>query len=95
MPCIRSPYHYRITWQIWFAAMGSIQHNQWLFHLTYKLLKNDSMALKLIQYNPFQEKPPEYIKIDRYKYELTNPYLGEKKIGIKEHFKTLTFDPYH
>ncbi len=26
-PCIAAPYHYRIDWQIWFAAMQRYEHN--------------------------------------------------------------------
>ena len=25
-------------WQMWFAALGSYQHNPWLLHMLYKLL---------------------------------------------------------
>lgn len=28
----------RLDWQMWFAALGSYQHNPWLIHLVYKLL---------------------------------------------------------
>ena len=37
-PCVVSPYHYRIDWQIWFAAMSSIGREPWLIHLVAKLL---------------------------------------------------------
>src|SRR6185369_1421337 len=32
-PCVVSPYHYRLDWQMWFAAMSSIEREPWLLHL--------------------------------------------------------------
>ncbi|TDJ06570.1 MAG: lipase maturation factor family protein, partial [Deltaproteobacteria bacterium] len=47
MPCIRSPYHYRLTWQIWFAAMGRQENSPWMAHLVYKLLIGEPSTLSL------------------------------------------------
>jgi hypothetical protein len=68
MPCIRSPYHYRITWQIWFAAMGDYTQSPWMVHLIYKLLKGDNKVLGLLSHNPFETMPPKYIRVERYRY---------------------------
>lgn len=32
------PHQPRLDWQLWFAALGSYNHNPWLVHLVYKLL---------------------------------------------------------
>ena len=40
-----SPYHYRLDWQIWFAAMSSPDQYPWTLHLVWKLLHNDVGAL--------------------------------------------------
>ena len=66
-----SPYHYRLDWQLWFAAMSRPEREPWILHLVWKLLKNDSNTLSLIQKNPFPEHPPTYIKIDSYKYNFS------------------------
>jgi hypothetical protein len=29
----------RLDWQMWFAALGSYQHNPWFISLVYRLLK--------------------------------------------------------
>ncbi len=65
---IVAPYHYRIDWQIWFAAMQRPEHNPWLIHLIWKLLDNDEQALTLIDNNPFPDKPPNYIRVSYYRY---------------------------
>jgi hypothetical protein len=41
-PCVISPYHYRIDWQLWFAAMSEIGDEPWLVRLVWKLLRGDA-----------------------------------------------------
>ena len=33
-----APHQPRLDWQMWFAALGSYEHNPWLVHLVYRLL---------------------------------------------------------
>ena len=40
-PCWMSPYHYRLDWLLWFAAMGEPREYPWAVHLTWKLLEAD------------------------------------------------------
>lgn len=67
-----APYHLRLDWQIWFAAMSSIRSNPWLLRFIVKLLKNDKPSLKLLLYNPFKRKPPKYIRARLFHYEFTS-----------------------
>ena len=71
---IIAPYHYRIDWEIWFAAMSTPQSHPWMIHLVWKFLHNDKDALSLITYNPFPDKPPKYIRVELYKYEFAEPW---------------------
>jgi len=70
-PCFVAPYHYRIDWQIWFAAMSDYQHNPWLVHFISKLLRGDQGALSLLANNPFPHGPPTFIRAELYEYEFT------------------------
>lgn len=94
MPCIVSPYHYRITWQIWFAAMGDYSQSPWMVHLVYKLLKGDKEALDLLSYNPFKVMPPKYIRVERYRYRFKGPWekgwYSREKVG--EYLPTFTLE---
>src|SRR5262249_23799806 len=74
-PCVISPYHSRIDWQMWFAAMSSFDREPWLVHLVYKLLKGDSGALSLLAPGPFRDHPPRYVRALLYRYEFTR--LGD------------------
>ena len=39
-PQFLSPHQPRLDWQMWFAALGSYQHNPWLLSLVFRLLGN-------------------------------------------------------
>lgn len=66
-----APYHLRLDWQMWFAALSSIRTNPWLLHFVHKLLKNDGPTLSLIKRNPFNQEPPEYIRGRLFHYQYT------------------------
>lgn len=93
---IISPYHYRLDWQIWFAAMGSYQQNPWLIHFIYKLLINDTETSRLLKSNPFKDHAPQAIKVDLYQYQFPpKGYKGPLKWNrtyIKEYLPALHKD---
>jgi hypothetical protein len=69
-PCWMSPFHYRLDWQIWFAAMAEPDDEPWMVHLLWKLLHNDEGALSLIERNPFPDAPPKQIRVRLFRYRL-------------------------
>lgn len=75
-PCMISPYHYRLDWQLWFAAMSSIGREPWLVHLVAKLLAGDPGVRSLLAVDPFPAAPPRAIRILRYRYAFTRPGDG-------------------
>jgi Lipase maturation factor len=75
-PCVISPYHERLDWQLWFAAMSSIGREPWLLHLIDKLLAGDPEVARLLARNPFPDAPPRYIRADLYRYQFTRPGDG-------------------
>lgn len=70
-PPFVAPFQPRLDWQIWFAAMSTIEREPWLVHLIYKLLQNDSETLRLLANNPFPQHPPTYIRAELYEYRFT------------------------
>src|SRR5262249_19254484 len=64
-----APYQPRLDWQMWFAAMGTVNQYPWTLHLVWKLLHNDPGALSLLGTNPFPQKPPRYIRAVLYRYQ--------------------------
>jgi hypothetical protein len=67
-PCWMSPYHYRLDWLLWFAAMGSPREYPWTLHLVWDLLVADPGALGLLADDPFHGVPPRYVRVDLYRY---------------------------
>jgi len=70
---IIAPYQPRIDWQIWFAAFSNYQREPWMIHFVWKLLHNDQGTLSLIDSNPFPDDPPNFIRIEFYRYEFMEP----------------------
>ncbi len=66
-----APYHLRLDWLMWFAALSRGYAEPWLVRLLGKLLENDRTALKLLRHNPFPEEPPVYVRAMLYRYRFT------------------------
>jgi hypothetical protein len=72
-PAQIAPYHLRLDWLMWFAAMSSYQDYPWFVNFIAKLLQNDQAVLSLLRKNPFPGKAPHYIRAMLYEYHFTNP----------------------
>ena len=68
-----APYHLRLDWLMWFAAMSNYRSHPWFVHFLCKLLEGDRAALGLLRTNPFPDRPPRYIRALLYEYEFTSP----------------------
>ena len=66
-----APYHLRLDWLMWFAAMSPSFANAWLLPLVVKLLENDQATLALLRRNPFPERPPASIRARLMHYRFT------------------------
>ncbi len=67
-----SPYHLRLDWQMWFAAMSTSPHRHpWFKALISKLLENNDSTLGLIKNNPFPQRAPEYVRARLFRYKFT------------------------
>jgi hypothetical protein len=69
-PCLVSPYHYRLDWQLWFLAMGRLDQ-PWALNLVFKLLQGDPGVKTLLAHDPFPARPPRYLRILEYRYRFT------------------------
>lgn len=69
-----APYHHRLGWQFWFAAMSPVRRHPWVVHFVAKLLHGDEATLSLLRSAPFPaDDPPEHVRIMRYEYRFTTP----------------------
>ena len=84
-PRFISPYHYRLDWLMWIAALDrGIERNPWLYTFLQKLLLQDPGVIKLIEKDPFEgtDEKPVYIRVTKYKY--TSGKFGEKDYWKRE-----------
>jgi hypothetical protein len=72
-PCWMSPYHRRLDWLIWFAAMGQPADHPWTLHLVWKLLHADRPTLGLLAGDPFGGRAPRHVRAGLYRYRLAPP----------------------
>jgi hypothetical protein len=68
-----APYHLRLDWLMWFAAMSTYQDYPWFVNFVAKLLEGDKSVLSLLRVNPFPKQPPKYIRAMLYEYHFTTP----------------------
>jgi hypothetical protein len=69
-----APYHLRLDWQLWFAAMAPTpRRSPWFPRLLRKLLAGDEGVRSLLAHDPFPEEPPEHVRAVRYRYRYTTP----------------------
>ena len=66
------PFQPRLDWQMWFAALGDLQNNQWFAGLVLRLLQGAPDVLGLLESNPFPHHPPRYIRALLYDYSFTD-----------------------
>jgi hypothetical protein len=76
-----APYHLRLDWLMWFAAMGSYQRHPWFIHFVAKLLQGDKAVLSLLNRNPFPEKAPRFVRALRYQYRFSSPAV-KRQTGL-------------
>jgi hypothetical protein len=66
-----APYHLRLDWLMWFAALTPMYARDWLGPFVIRLLRNDAPTLRLLRHNPFPEAPPQYVRAQLYEYRFT------------------------
>jgi len=68
-----APYHFRLDWLMWFAAMSGPWSHPWVIDLVQRLLQNDRATLALMGPNPFPDAPPRRVRAMLYAYRFTPP----------------------
>ena len=71
VPLQWAPYHLRLDWLMWFAAISPHYAYPWLRPFMVQLLQNDPATLRLLRHNPFPDSPPRYVRAQLYRYRFT------------------------
>jgi len=95
-PCVVSPYHYRLDWQLWFAAMSTIGREPWLVRLVWKLLRGDADVKPLLAHDPFPDAPPRFVRAELWRYEFTRRGEGAtawwRRTWTREYMRPIALD---
>jgi len=75
-----APYHLRLDWLMWFAALSPELAESWFLPFAIKLLENDRATLKLLRDNPFPDAPPACVRALFYRYRFTD-WRERRKTG--------------
>lgn len=70
-PPFVAPHQPRFEWQMWFAALGTIQYNQWVYTYMRRILEGSDKHESLLRENPFPNKPPKYMRALMYDYSFS------------------------
>src|SRR5260221_1962687 len=68
-----APYHLRLDWLMWFAAMSSPAYHEWFVPFASKLLAADAATLALLRHDPFAGERPRFVRAQLYRYRFTTP----------------------
>jgi len=81
----------RLDWHLWFIPLhiqkGNTKAPLWFLRLLGALLKGNKDVLALIEHNPFEKKPPQYVRVSIYDYSFepnhkSDNWWVEKYIGV-------------
>ncbi|MFI9649408.1 lipase maturation factor family protein [Streptomyces sp. NPDC052040] len=67
-----APYHLRLDWLMWFAAISPAYAGPWFGGLVERLLEDDRDTLRLLRRSPFPPgAPPRFVRAGLYQYRYT------------------------
>lgn len=66
-----APYHLRLDWLMWFAALSPGYARSWFGPFVERLLENDPDTLRLLRHNPFPDAPPALVRARLFQYRFT------------------------
>ncbi|MBO1332061.1 lipase maturation factor family protein [Streptomyces sp. VRA16 Mangrove soil] len=77
MPRQFAPYHLRLDWMMWFAALSPAYARSWFEPFVERLLEGDRDTLRLLRHCPFPDAPPVYVRARVFRYRYTT--WGERR----------------
>lgn len=67
-----APYHLRLDWMMWFAALSPAYAQAWFGTMVERLLENDPATLRLLRRSPFPpHEPPRHVRARLFRYRYT------------------------
>jgi hypothetical protein len=67
-----APHQPRLDWQMWFAALGQYDREAWFRDFCVRLLQGAPDVLRLLRRDPFEGRPPRYVRGVLYRYQFAD-----------------------
>ena len=77
-PRFVAPFHPRLDWQLWFAALAPVESLGWLETLAGRLRSRTPEVLALLGRNPFPAAPPRHVRAVLYDYRFSTPEVRRR-----------------
>ncbi len=96
-----APYHLRLDWMMWFAALSPSFGRDWFRPLVARLLRNDPATLRLLRHNPFPDAPPRFVRARLYEYRFTTWHELRRdgawwhRTYLTEYLRPVSLDEHH
>ncbi len=71
-PGFVAPHMPRLDWQMWFAALSDFRREPWFLAFCERLLEGSPPVLSLLAADPFEGRPPRYVRALVYDYRFTD-----------------------
>jgi lipase maturation factor 1 len=78
-PPIVAPHQPRLDWQMWFAALESYREAAWFRSFCTRLLEGSPDVRHLLASDPFNGRPPRYIRAVLYRYHFADSTTHRKE----------------
>jgi hypothetical protein len=72
-PRFVAPFHPRLDWQLWFAALSPGRNLGWVERLAEALRAGTPEVVALLGHDPFPTTPPQYVRAVLYDYRFSTP----------------------
>lgn len=66
------PHQPRLDWMMWFVPGQNAENMYWFDRFLKRLWQGDKQVTNLLAHNPFENRPPRYIRVLVYRYHFTN-----------------------
>lgn len=78
-----APHQPRLDWHMWFAALGEFETEPWFQDFCVRLLEGKGAVLRLLARDPFDGRPPRYIRAVLYRYRFTPAAPEDREEGAR------------
>jgi len=76
-----APHQPRLDWQMWFASLSRFEEERWFGEFCHRLLEPSPDVLKLLARDPFDGRPPRFVRAITYDYQFST-WEGRSTEGL-------------